>query len=176
MRHPQKKPQLFHEAVSDFLNALDVSIDRIAPFAGLQPEQLRRLGKDGKHHTLKPPAIDRLIMAPVLVGRPIPPELKDAWEKHLKVSSLYTVFIVATRRRDSQWPKNSQDREFMWESATDLALYSKFTVYYMKDDTYQHRDERGFRDDAVYLHDRWAKDQLETEQDILSALDEFDKT
>ena len=73
MRHPASKPQLFHEAVRDFINALDVSIEKLAPFAGLQPAQLHRLGRDGSHHTLKQPTIDHLIVASVLVGKPIEP-------------------------------------------------------------------------------------------------------
>lgn len=177
MRHPPQQPQLFHEAIREFLNALDVSIDRLAPFAGLNPQQLHRLGKDGKHHTLVPTAIDRLLMAPVLVGKPVAPEMKDAWQKHLKVASLYTILIVAAHRRtNSQWPQTTQDYAVMWETASDLALYSKYTVYYMPGAAYQNQGTRGFSFDAVQLHDRWDKDRLETDQDIFSTLDESDKT
>lgn len=177
MRVPDDTPQLFRDAVIDFLNALDVSMERIAPFAGLHPEQLHRLGKDGKHHTLTPIAIERLLMAPVLVGKPVAPEVKDAWEKHLKVSSLYTVLIATARRRtDSKWPQTPENYEVVWKTATDLALYSEYTWYYMKGDSYQSRETRGFHDDVLHIHDRWSKNQLESEEDMRVVLDEIDKT
>lgn len=177
MQIPDNTPKLFHDALLDFLNTLDVSIDRIAPFAGLHPEQLRRLGKDGKHRTLAPNAINRLIDAPNLVGRTLTAELQEAWSRRLKVSSLYTVLVAAAHRRThSAWPQTPEDYKFVWDRASDLVVYSGYTLYLGRDESYKNRDIRGFPGDSVALWSRWSKNQAESEEQIAAALDEIDKT
>ncbi len=176
MRYPATVPQLFHEAVVDYLGALDVSVDRIAPFAGLHPEQLRRLGKDGKHHTLAPNAITRLIEAPMFLGKSLGLELGDAWEKHLKTASLYTVLVTAAHRRtNSAWPQEPNDYKYVWDNAFDLFVYSGRTLFRENDGSYKTREVQGFSGDSLALWEHWGNNQVETEEDVAATLNAIDK-
>ena len=173
-----KQPQLFGDAVRSYVNALDVSIDRIAPFAGFHPEQLRRLGKDEKHSTfLKPDAISRLVEAAALVGKPLPAEKKEVWELYLKVASLYTVFVVAAHRRTQKiWPQKPEDYDVIWEKAKELVLFSGAILYAMEEgEEYKNRVAGGFYGDSSFLHWKWSEQLLESEEDIALALEEIDK-
>lgn len=116
-------------------------------------------------------------MASVLVGRPIAPKTKEAWGKHLKVASFYSVLIAtAHRRTHSTWPKVSKDYQLVWDSARDLVLYSKYTVYYFKSEDYPYRDKpEDFPFDWAALYEKWKNNQVETEEDIAAALVEIDQ-
>jgi hypothetical protein len=167
---PKETPQFFYEAVSDYLAALNVSIDRIAPFAGLHPEQLRRLGKDGKHWTLARPAIAQLIDAGDLVGVGLAPDVKEAWEKHLKVASLYTILVITGyRHSDSAWPGAPENYQFLWEIARNWALRSAFAVYHA-DEENPNPEEPPFAVVAEAVCRKWSQEPLETEADIRATL------
>lgn len=130
MRFPERLPQEFGEAVKNFLQVLDLSISRVAPFADLHPEQLRRLGADETHFTLKPVKIDSLLEAVTLAGGTLTDEEKDFWEKHLKVASFYTMLITKARQRTGgEFPETKEDYMFVWDTAYNMVARSRFKLY-----------------------------------------------
>jgi hypothetical protein len=172
---PKQTPQFFYEAVSDYLAALNVSIDRIAPFAGLHPEQLRRLGKDSKHWTLAPAAIAQLIDAGDLVGYGLAADVKETWEKHLKVASLYTILVIAAyRRTDSAWPGTPEEYQLVWEMASNFAIHSAFAVYHADEDN-PNPEMPPFAVVAEAICRKWSQEPLETEDELRSTLAEINQ-
>jgi len=178
VRAPKPIPQTLGEAIQDFIAALDVSIDRIAPFAALHPEQLRRLGKDAKHRTLTPDALDRLIEATELIGSQLPAWQRDVWTTHLKTASFYTVLVIAAHRRTKMaWPKTPNDYQHVWDKAKDLVIHSGGILYHARDEgvSYQERSKAGFLADAFGLYWKWSRNELEGVEAVRAALEQFDK-